>query len=672
MAPPIMRRPAPLVLALLFLLFLPAPTSRAQELPSARLTLLSQTPWNSTTERELELRFRAENLGDVSLPDLSIGVTLYSRILSRSEYQVSLVSDPTVVIQGETLPREGALEPGTTRDFEISLTLDSGIDPDHSGVYPLKIDLRSGFTSIAELRTPAIFLVRQPETPLVLSWTFVLDHPIAFAPDGTFTNTGLEIALSAGGRLNGQIRALSALAAEAPLTPVDIAISPVLLTQLGRMRDGYVVSEGGQVRVVSEGEGAAALAAQAIADLRAIAEAPSVRITALPFSMPELPSLYNGGLARDVDVQLERGREVTATLLQAATIDEVLRPPGAALDDLTLRELSGSGISTLIVGPGTVSLPEQPLGFAGPATAELGGVVFTAIVPEPATDALLIGAAGADPVRAAQVVLGELATIWQELPGEVRGVALVLGEDAPFPGAFFTPFVRGVSGAPWLTPTGAGGFVAAFPPSETVPLAAPSFRRFSATYVASLRQAQRRVDTLRSMLPPEHLEPVRLDTMLLLAEARQFLSAPSEGLEFVGSVRDAVQGVLDELTLDIVPSVTLSSESGSIPITVSNGGVDTLRVTVRLDSPNLRDVPSQELEIEPGGSETLRFSAELRSTGRFDVLVKMLSPNGRVIGRETLVVRSTAYNRVALLITIGAGLVLVGVWARRFRPRRTS
>jgi len=34
-------------------------------------------------------------------------------------------------------------------------------------------------------------------------------------------------------------------------------------------------------------------------------------------------------------------------------------------------------------------------------------------------------------------------------------------------------------------------------------------------------------------------------------------------------------------------------------------------------------------------------------------------------------VRSTAYNRVALLITIGAALLALVVWARRFVPRRT-
>jgi hypothetical protein len=35
-------------------------------------------------------------------------------------------------------------------------------------------------------------------------------------------------------------------------------------------------------------------------------------------------------------------------------------------------------------------------------------------------------------------------------------------------------------------------------------------------------------------------------------------------------------------------------------------------------------------------------------------------------------VRSTVYNRIALLITIAAAFVLLGLWARRFLPRRTS
>jgi len=43
-----------------------------------------------------------------------------------------------------------------------------------------------------------------------------------------------------------------------------------------------------------------------------------------------------------------------------------------------------------------------------------------------------------------------------------------------------------------------------------------------------------------------------------------------------------------------------------------------------------------------------------------------------VIGETPITVRSTAYNRVALVITIGGALLALLVWARRFVPRRTG
>jgi hypothetical protein len=675
MARPIMRRLLPLVLVIVCLLALPAPSSSAQELPSARLTLLSQTPWNSSYHRdhgaELELRFRAENLGTEPLDELAIGVTLYSRILTRSAYQESLVADPSIVIDGEELPRDGAIEPGASRDFHISVTLESGIDTDQSGVYPLKLDLRSGTSSVAELRTPVIFLVRKPEVPLDLSWTFVLQHPITFAPDGTFSDPSLELALAPGGRLHGEIRSLLALADDPAETPIDVAISPVLLTQLGRMRDGYTVSEDGALRQVPAGVGGAALAAQAIADLREIAAAPNVHVTALPFSTPELPALYSGGLGRDADQQLEQGRTIVAEVLSTSPLPQVLRPPGAALDDVTLRNLSGAGVTTLLVGPATVTPIVQPLGFAGPPTTELGEGELSAIVPEPTADTLLTAIVGSDPVRAAQVVLGELATIWQEQPGEQRGVAVMLGEDAPLPGRFFRPFALNVAGAPWLGPVSAVEFVDAYPPAATQPLASQSFRRFSTSYVTSLKQARRRVETLASMLPNDSTSPERLNTMLLLSEARQFLADSDGGIEFIAEVHRTVQDVMSSLVLDTVRSVTLSSDEGGIPVTVSNVADETLSFSIRLRSESIREQPSADLALAPGDSETVSLRAEI-AAGQSLIDVQLLSPSGRVIEQDTIVVRSTGYNRIALIITIGAAILLVGVWARRFLPRRTS
>ena len=675
MAKPTMRRLALSFLAVLIVLALPPAPSRGQEAPGVRLTLLSQTPWNSTSQRELLVRFRAENLGDVPIEELSIGAVLYGRVTSRTGYEGALVADPPVQIKALTLPREGSLDPGVPRDFEITFPLDSGLDPDDSGVYPFKIDLRSGFTPLAAIRTPVVFLVRAPEQPLNLSWTFVLHHPITFGPDGVFTSGALETSLAPGGRLAAQLNALLELVADSRLPPVDVAVSPVLLTQLDRMRLGYEVVTVLGVREVPPGEGGAELAEDAIADLRAIAQAPNVRITALPFSSPELPSLLAGGLSRDVDVQLDLGRAVVQELLGATPLATVLRPPGAALDDSTLHQLSETVVSTLVAGPATVQPSPQPLGFAGPPTAEIepeSGLV--AIVPDPAVMTLLQSSiSDEDPVRAAQIVLGELAAIWQEQPGERRGIALVVSEDLLLPPAFYGALTRGVAGAPWLAPMHAGEFAISFPPAEPSVLAAPTPRRFASTYVEELKRARRRVSTYRSMLVQPSDAPERYDTMLLLAESRQFLSNPDDGLAFISTVRDSIGAVFDAISVDSADVVTLTSSSGGgIPVTVRNGAEEALRVTVRLVSQHLLGSPSFDLELAAGDSQTVTFRVDARSTGRFTVELWVVAPGGRVLERQTLGVRSTVYNRIALMITIAAALVLLGLWARRFVLRRAS
>src|ERR1044072_2813150 len=107
-----MRRLRALALPLLVLpLVLPTTRASAQDDPVVRLTLLSQTRWNSqpwdpalaeTNGRTLDLRFRAENLSDQELDQLSIGVTLYGRVISRTAFEQSLTADPSVVLDAET------------------------------------------------------------------------------------------------------------------------------------------------------------------------------------------------------------------------------------------------------------------------------------------------------------------------------------------------------------------------------------------------------------------------------------------------------------------------------------------------------------------------------------------------------------------------------------------
>jgi hypothetical protein len=71
-----------------------------------------------------------------------------------------------------------------------------------------------------------------------------------------------------------------------------------------------------------------------------------------------------------------------------------------------------------------------------------------------------------------------------------------------------------------------------------------------------------------------------------------------------------------------------------------------------------------------------RIPVRAETTGRFPIKVQIESPDGPcaecTIAESQVIVRSTAYNRVALFLTIGAAFFLLVWWGRRFLPRGRS
>lgn len=673
-----MHRLAALLLAVCALLLIPLPGATAQEPQPLGLTLVSQTPWNGIHDRLLDVRVRAENTGSQPVGTLSLGITLFGPVFSRTAYEAALSEDPaSAVIDAETLPRDGTIAPGGARTFEFQLDLSTvlGLDRTRSLVYPMRIDLRSGFTPLAAIRTPVIFLVRRPETPLNLAWTFVLGQPVEFGPDGVFRSPELERQLARGGTLAGQTRALTSLVEGPSTAPVDVAISPMVVSQLARMRGGYRVNDGGSIRDVPAGKDGSALAAETLANLKTIAGAAQVELSAMPFAAPRIPALVSSGLSRDLPTQLLRGRDVVSTVLSRSPNAAILRPPDSAIDQASLDALAAQGVSLLLPDSEAAPPPEQPQGFAPPPTADLeaGAGTVRALVPDPSVETLLRSELVVqDPVRAAQAVLGELAQIWLELPGTERGLALTVGDDLHAPGAFFGPLIRGISEAPWLRKQSAAALATRFPPTAATTVADFRTAPFSRSYIDAIKQARRHVDVYRSMLVAGSTEPDRLETLLLLAEAGQFVFDEGNGLDYVNSVRDAVGAVFDRIRADTGQVNTLTSSSGRVFVPVTNGNDVPVRVTVQLVSPHLRRSPGSSMVLEARTTRTVSFDVRLNTTGRFPVDVQIVSPSGRVIRQATLIVRSTAYNRIALVITVGAALVAIVIWARRFVPRRTS
>lgn len=678
-----MRRLVTTLLALLTALapvMLTGPGARAQDEPTVSLTLVSQPPWNSPDSPIVDITVRATNVGVDPVDDLSVGITLWSAAPSRNALLEALADDPAVptVVAGQTILRDGVIPSGGTRAFRVRLDLSqTGVSTTQSLVYPLRVDVRSAGAPVATLRTATVYVVKQPIAPLNLAWTFLLAEPIGFGPDGVFRSTDLEISLAPGGRLSGEIRALLALTRTSPETPTDIAVAPVLLTQLLRMRDGYTVIEDDTVRKVGAGGGGAVAAEQALKDLRAIAAAPRIALSALPFSMPSLPALQGGDLSSDVQVQLERGRTTVETLLGEHPDPSILRPPGSVLDEPTLDAIIGQGVELLLLDPDVAPPPPQPLGFAAPAVTAVDSRAgpVPAVVGEPGLQSRLLSPTlGADPALAAQSFIAELASIWLERPGEAgRTVAITFPEDLSLPGTFFVPLVTGITTAPWLTPRAASDLADAFPAETSTTLSTAPPLTFTRDYIEALKRSRRMLDAYRSMLVRESARPAELQTQLLLAEAGQFLLDEPDGRSFVAAARGTLEDVFGGVQPDVGEQVTLTSSKGAgIPVRITNGNDEPLRVAVRLVSQYLGSQPETMRVVEAGGTDTVTFSVDLKTTGRFPVDVEVVSPSGRVINAEAMIVRSTAYNRLALLIVIVAGVALVGYWSRRFLPSRTS
>ena len=669
--------------ALALVATLPLPASA--QMSSVLLTLRAAPTWTSPERAIAVVALEATNAGTTSYSNLSVDVSLRSAVGSRSAFDAAFVqgTDAGRVLVTSREARPGTIEANGSLGLTVSVDLaTAGVDPEDSGVYPLRVEVFSGEASLGVVRVPIVHIVRPPVEPLRLAWSLVLDAPVRFLPRGAFLGDDLAAELKPAGRLGAQIAALSSFASAPGNAVVDLIVSPLLLEQLDRMRRGYAVQmsdDAYDVRAVAPGEGGALLAERALESLALVAASRHVRLGLMPYGTPSLPSLVASGLPGDVNVHLDAGLDETERILGVRPDPSVVRPPASGIDATTLDLLANRGIGTLILDAGTVVLPEQPLGFAPPAEVSLeagDGARIAGLAPDPAVAASLarIGV-GDDPVLAAHLVLGELAVIWQEAPGTERTLAIALTEatTAALPAGFYAPFVDGVAEAPWLRTRGAATIAADLTGTQAPATLAPQVgATFPGDYVQALRESRRRVRILGTMLVRDEGQTERLSNLLLLATSDAFLADVGRGRGFIDQVDADTSSLLGSIRPLEGQQVTLTSAGSAVPIQVENIAPQPIRATVRVVSQHITASVEQDLTLDPGERRLLSFDLTLRSSGRFPLQVQIVAPGGEVVSTTSLFVRSTELNRQALAIVVGAALALVALWFRRLARKRRA
>jgi hypothetical protein len=463
-------------------------------------------------------------------------------------------------------------------------------------------------------------------------------------------------------------------------------MSPVLAKELQVMAGGYRIVRGDATEVVPKGTGGSADAQALLSTLRSIAARPSIEIVAPPFGDPSIPALIRSGLARELPALADRGRADVGSVLGREPATHVARPPFSQIEPAALARMSRIGERIVLLDPGVAPTPPG-IALAGGAFGSplpvsrlvAGSRTVTAVVP----DEQLAETTGAPTTRqssmlAAHVALGELAVVYFETPGTPRrGSAIVFPERGASASAFSLDFARLLAGAPWLSPVTASKLVATIrPPSVLAHLEPATFLSFPDWYRTQYEQVKDALLRFSSSVLGAKPLADRLGLNLQLSLSGGAVRSLPAGRGFLqwdsSTIGRALAGLKPPPTGQ---TVTLPSLHGSVPFIVRNDGPYRMKTVVRLVPHGQLTVPGggeMVLYLKPGESRLLRMDVEAKATGRFPLTVQILAPEGGLIAQSQMIVRSTAYNRVALVVTVGAALFLLALWGRRFLPRPTS
>ncbi|HWC32245.1 MAG TPA: DUF6049 family protein [Actinomycetota bacterium] len=645
-----------------------------EEEPAVRLVLEDQTT-TASANRPFTMQVRIVNDGAETWSDLSLTFWLYPAARSRSEYEQALDVDLPTPLKVETLPLgQRRLQPGE----EVSVRLEPRIgvleDLDENALYPLRVQLSSGLEPIAVLRSAVVYLVKPPLIGLNVALVFVLDAPLVLGPRGVFADDTLEEALARGGHLRRVVDVLR----DVPVR-TTLVVSPLLLQQLQAMVAGYeVVEVGGGTRAVPPDAPGARRAQRALDGIAEIARRPETQLVALPYASPSLPALVSAGMNDDLESQLARGRAVVEARLGEEPAETSLWPPASAVTEPALDALAAEGIENLLVDADTLPPPAGSK-FTRSAIARLetdGGSSFRVLTPDPLIDARLSQGEVDARIRA-QWVLGELASIYFEHPGRDRGVALVFAENDEPPDALLRRLLsvlRSATRAPWMRAVTASRLLepSLEPPPDRRTLDEPEHvGRFPAAFVEAVGEARDAIAQLASIGGASETID-RLRELVLLSQSRYLLGDDERRIGYLDRVQEVVSEEFAKIQTPEPGVVTLTSLHGEVPVTIRNLAEREVEVQITLQSSRLEflEGSTHTVTLSPP-AQRFEFPVRAETTGRFGVHVEVRTPLGAEIAETDIGVRSTAYNRVALVVTIGAALFLLGLWARRFLPRRS-
>jgi hypothetical protein len=616
----------------------------AQERPTARLALASQTPWVRTSS-SFTLRLDVDHVRDPARIDLH--VVVHRAVTSRSQFARTIRGELLgASIHTDVVPFDQLhFDPGGAIPITISLA------NLRLGVYPVDValvDHRTG-VSIASLVTHLVRVPDEPvDVPLAVAWV----QPYGSAP-----------ALHTDGTTSVSDAALDRLRTEASTlddgVPLTVVPTPETISALDGIDDGKTV--------------------RALATLLQ-----PHQVLSTPFVDVDVSALVESGRLDDLRRQRAAGDEVLRETLGRGGDDRTWSLSGG-LTSGTVDALAALGTRTLVVDEDALDpLPSSITGgltLTRPFAIRGGGDVKV--------DAVVVDAAlGAhftehDDVLAAHHLLADLAVLQLDSPGTARGVVVRQPRGARPTDAFLSTVLADIGSSPLFQPVTIDGLLDTVDPltarrAPVVRTVADTAQPSSGIPSTAIDEARASMNAFTSVAGTANPALRVFDRMLLVAESTD-LRATTRA-EYADVVDGRVRQTMANVHVLGNRTYRLTAREGKIPLTLVNDNPFDVRVAVDLTSDKLLFAGSPiagrreiaDVTVRANGTTTQAIPVKTRTSGAFPMRITVRAPSGLEIGRTTYTITSTVASGVGLFLSIGAVLFLLLWWGSHWRTVRRA
>lgn len=567
-----------------------------------------------------------------------------------------------------------SLAPGAQETFNIKIPM-RNLPFSQAGTYVLGIETLGqivGVDSISQrqgiMRTfLPWFPYSSTVTPIELVWLWpVADWP-ARSAGGVLLNDQTPREIAPGGRLN-RIVDMGAAASSV----VSWIVDPALLQTADVMTRGYRVVSGTSVVIGDQG----ADAQEWIQTLRTGSATGDLRV--LPYADNDASAVRRAGMDTDVVRAITMAPLYANSVLDKPVTSTIYWAPFGRLDRRTTDLLASSGVRTVVMAASAVPLTGGPaITSSGRTNISTSFGSMQAVLVDDGLSATLAlpQATRSDALLARQRFLAETALIAVNLPTDSSATlpssrtvvaAPVDLRWNPSP-VMLNALLRATSRAPWLgrhslsdllaepiAPVGRerGGYGARARAAE-----------LTDEYMGSVRRVQEQLSTFNAILEDPAPLTEQYANALLRAESAAWRTKPATGRLLVESIRIGLTDQIAQVRVLSEGTITLSGDSGRVPVTIANDLDRAVTVGVQLrSSPSVRleSAPLSGIRIEPGRLASVELDARVIGSQELGVRVQLLTPDGADFGEPArITIASTAYARAAAWVIAIAFLAIV-------------